>query len=217
MATISRENTRSIEEEADFLQLKNVDHIHFWVGNALQAMYFWWKGFGFQPVAYSGLETGNRRFASYVLQSGQIRLVFSAPYGPADEIAAHELVHGDGVKSVAFEVDDVAEAYRQTTSRGGAGVWEPREEKDEFGTLRTAAIHTYGEVQHVFVDRSEYTGPFAPTYQPLHFHAESTGLAAIDHIVGNVPLGKMNTWVNFYHQVMGFRLLIHFDDQDIST
>lgn len=210
-------STRPMEEEADFLQLKSVDHLQFWVGNAKQAMYWWWKGFGFKPIAYSGFETGNRRFASYVLQSEQIRFVVSAPYGPTDEIAAHQLVHGDGVKVIALEVDDVEDAYRQTTSRGGSGVWGPKEEKDEFGTYRTSAIRTYGEVVHVFVDRSDYKGPFAPTYQPIDHPAVSTGLAAIDHIVGNVQLGKMNTWVNFYHQVMGFRQLIHFDDEDIST
>lgn len=208
---------RPMTQEGDFLNLKSVDHIHFWVGNAKQAMYYWWKGFGFQPVAYSGLETGNRQFASYVLVSGQIRLVVSAPYSPSSEIAAHHLVHGDGVKVVAFEVNDLAQAYAELVARGAVVAWPPREEIDEFGELRTAAIRVYGETLHVFVDRSAYGGPFAPTYQPIEFPAEPTGLAAIDHIVGNVQLGKMNTWVNFYHQVMGFRQLVHFDDQDIST
>jgi 4-hydroxyphenylpyruvate dioxygenase len=210
-------DTRPMTEEGDFLQIKNIDHLHFWVGNAKQAMYFWWKGFGFTPVAYSGLETGNREFASYVLESGHIRFVVSAAYGPTSEIAAHHLVHGDGVKAVALEVDDVEEAYAQTTQRGAPGVYPPREEKDDFGVLRSAAIRTYGEVLHIFVDRSDYRGPFAPTYRPLDLKATSTGLAAIDHIVGNVQLGKMNHWVDYYHQVMGFRQLIHFDDKDIST
>ncbi len=209
--------TRPMTEEADFLKINAVDHIHFWVGNAKQAMYYWWKGFGFRPVAYAGLETGNRRFASYVLESGKIRFVVSAAYSPSDEIAAHHLLHGDGVKVVALEVDDVASAYTETTKRGGVGVWSPREESDEYGILRTSAIRTYGEVLHVFVDRSDYTGPFAPSYRPLDLPAESAGLAAIDHVVGNVQLGKMNHWVNFYHQVMGFRQLLHFDDKDIST
>ncbi len=108
VATTTNTETRPITEEADFLEIKNIDHIHFWVGNAKQAMYFWWKGFGFKPVAYSGLETGNRRFASYVLKSGHIRIVVSAPYLPSDEMAAHQMLHGDGVKVVALEVDDVA-------------------------------------------------------------------------------------------------------------
>ena len=204
-------------EEADFLQLKSIDHIQFWVGNAKQAMYYWWKGFGFKPVAYSGLETGNRHFASYVLQSQKIRIVVSAPYGPSSEIAAHHLVHGDGVKTIALEVDDVEKAYTATLARGARSGWSPRAEIDDFGELRTAAIQTYGEVLHVFVDRSSYGGPFGPGYQPIDLPAKSAGLAAVDHIVGNVQLGKMDQWVNYYHQVMGFRQLIHFDDQDIST
>ncbi|MEX0787437.1 MAG: 4-hydroxyphenylpyruvate dioxygenase [Anaerolineales bacterium] len=209
--------TRPITEEADFLQIKSIDHLHFWVGNAKHAMYFWWKGMGFQPVAYSGLETGNRRFASYVLQSGKIRFVVSTAYSPADEMAAHHLIHGDGVKAIALAVDDVESAHRETTSRGAASAWAPREEADEFGVLRTAAIRTYGEVLHIFVDRDDYTGPFAPGYRALDLPAEPVGLVAVDHVVGNVQLGKMNTWVRFYHEVMGFRQLIHFDDQDIGT
>lgn len=208
---------RAITEEADFLQIKSIDHVHFWVGNAKHAMYYWWKGFGFKPVAYSGLETGNRRYASYVLASGQIRFAISAPYSPSDEMAAHHMLHGDGVKVIALEVEDVYQAFRETVARGAAPAWAPHEEADEFGELRSAAIHTYGEVLHVFVDRSDYDGPFAPTYRPTEHEAQPTGLVAIDHIVGNVQLGKMNYWVNFYHQVMGFRQLLHFDDQDIST
>lgn len=209
---------RPITEEGDFLQIKSVDHVHFYVGNAKHAMYFWWKAFGFTPVAYSGLETGNRDFASYVLQSGQIRLVVSAPYGPTSEIAAHHLVHGDGVKIIALGVEDVESAWRETTARGGRSAWAPREERDENGSFRSAAIHTYGETLHVFVDRSAYRGIFAPSYRPISDKpAQAIGLAAVDHMVGNVPLGKMNQWVQFYHQVMGFRQLLHFDDQDIST
>jgi 4-hydroxyphenylpyruvate dioxygenase len=217
VATAQQAEARPRTEEGDFLQIKSIDHIQFWVGNAKQAMYYWWKGLGFTPVAYSGLETGNRSAASYVLESGQIRVVLTAPYGPTSEIAAHQMLHGDGVKVVALEVDDVPQAYAATVQRGAVPAWAPREEIDEFGGLRTAAIHTYGEVLHVFVDRSSYGGPFAPTYRPLNKTAESAGLAAVDHIVGNVQLGKMNSWVEFYHRVMGFRQLIHFDDQDIST
>lgn len=218
MAQAAQFDSRPITEEGDFLQIKSVDHIHFYVGNAKHAMYYWWKGFGFTPVAYSGLETGNRDFASYVLQSGQIRLVVSAAYGPSSALAAHHMLHGDGVKHIAIEVDDVEQAWRETTRRGGKSAWEPREQKDEHGVYRTAAIYTYGETVHVFVDRSQYKGPFAPTYRPISDKkAESAGLAAVDHMVGNVQLGKMNHWVNFYHQVMGFRQLLHFDDKDIST
>jgi 4-hydroxyphenylpyruvate dioxygenase len=208
---------RPMDEEGDFMQIKSIDHVHFWVGNAKHAMYYWWKAFGFRPVAYSGLETGNRRYASYVLESGKIRFVVSAPYAPSDEMAAHHMLHGDGVKVIALEVEDVARAYAETMARGAAIAWAPREEVDEFGELRSAAIRAYGEVLHVFIDRSAYGGPFAPTYRPLELEAEPAGLAAVDHIVGNVQLGKMDYWVNFYHKVMGFRQLLHFDDKDIST
>src|SRR5512147_1748869 len=213
----AKPETRPITEEADFLQIKSVDHVHFYVGNAKHAMYYWLKAFGFKPVAYSGLETGNRDFASYVLESGQARFVVSAPYTPSSPLAAHHMLHGDGVKVIALEVDDVEKAWKETTSRGGKSGWAPREEKDDFGIFRTSAIYTYGETLHVFVDRGDYKGIFAPTYKPINYEAESTGLAAVDHMVGNVQLGKMNHWVNFYHQVMGFRQLLHFDDKDIST
>ncbi len=211
-------DTRPITEEADFLQIKAIDHVHFYVGNARHAMYYWWKAYGFTPVAYSGLETGNREFASYVLTQGQARFVVSAAYTPTSEISAHHMVHGDGVKVIALEVDDVEKAWTETTSRGGISAWRPREQKDDFGIYRTSAIHTYGETLHLFVDRADYKGAFAPTYRPIkNKAAQSSGLAAIDHIVGNVALGKMNEWVKFYHQVMGFRQLLHFDDKDIST
>jgi 4-hydroxyphenylpyruvate dioxygenase len=213
----SKSESRPITEEGDFLQIKSIDHVHFYVGNAKHAMYYWWKGFGFKPVAYSGLETGNREFASYVLESGTARFVVSAPYTPSSPLAAHHMVHGDGVKVIAMEVEDVESAWRETTARGGKSAWAPREEKDEFGIFRTSAIYTYGETLHVFVDRDDYKGAFAPTYRPFERKAESAGLAAIDHIVGNVQLGKMNDWVRFYHEVMGFRQLLAFDDKDIST
>ncbi len=211
-------DSRPITEEGDFLQIKAVDHVHFYVGNAKHAMYYWWKAYGFKPVAYSGLETGNREFASYVLEAGQARFVVSAPYTPSSSLASHHMLHGDGVKVIALEVDDVEKAWKETTSRGGKSAWAPREEKDDFGIYRSSAIYTYGETLHVFVDRDDYKGIFAPTYRPIKDkEAQSVGLAAIDHIVGNVQLGKMNEWVNFYHKVMGFRQLMHFDDNDIST
>jgi 4-hydroxyphenylpyruvate dioxygenase len=208
---------RPMTEEADFLQINAIDHVHWWVGNAKQTAYYWWKGFGFKPVAYSGLETGNRRFASYVLDSGKIRFVISSPYKPTDEMAAHHMLHGDGIKVIALGVDDVAQAWRATTSRGAVSEWMPREETDEHGVVRTAAIRAYGDTLHVFVDRSAYNGTFMPTYRPLERDSDSAGLVAIDHIVGNVELGKMNQWVNYYHHIMGFRQLLSFDDKDIST
>jgi 4-hydroxyphenylpyruvate dioxygenase len=206
-----------LTQETDFLKLNSWDHVHLWVGNAKHAMYYWWKAFGFKPVAYSGLETGNREFASYVLESGKIRLVVSAAYSPTSEIAAHHMLHGDGVKMIGLGVDDVDSAWEETTQRGAKSAWAPRQERDDFGEYRTAAIHTYGETLHVFVDRSDYDGVFAPTYQPLDMPHESAGLVVLDHMVGNVQLGKMNHWVDFYRDVMGFKQLLHFDDKDIST
>jgi len=197
MAELVSTDDRPITEEADFLQIKSIDHIHFWVGNALQSMYFWSKGFGFKPIAYSGLETGNRRFASYVLESGKIRFVLSSAYGPSDEMSAHQLLHGDGVKVVALQVDDVEQAYAATIERGARSAWAPKEEADDSGVFRTSAIHTYGEVLHVFVDRADYKGTFAPTYEPLNSNIAGAGLAALDHVVGNVELGKMDYWVKF--------------------
>ncbi|NDJ85848.1 MAG: 4-hydroxyphenylpyruvate dioxygenase [Chloroflexi bacterium] len=207
-------------EEADFLKLKAFDHVTLWVGNAKQAAYFYQHALGFTPVAYAGLETGNRKAASYVMQQGKIRLVLTAPYHPSSEISAHLMVHGDGVRSIAMEVPDAQEAYDVTTGRGAIGVHSPIEFRDENGVVRVSAIQAYGDTIHEFVERSDYSGTFMPGYRPIEGAKEaqnSVGLAAVDHIVGNVELGKMNYWVNFYHQVMGFRQLIHFDDEAIST
>ncbi|PJF44504.1 MAG: 4-hydroxyphenylpyruvate dioxygenase [Phototrophicales bacterium] len=212
-------DARPITQEADFLRLKAFDHVELWVGNAKQAAYFYQHAFGFTPIAYSGLETGNRKFASYVLQQGKIRLVVTAPYHPNTEISAHHLVHGDGVKAIGLEVFDAAEAYEVTTSRGARGVHEAMTLSDDFGQVSISAIETYGDTIHRFVERSGYEGPFWPGYEPIGDGKprKTVGLAAIDHIVGNVELGKMNYWVKFYHQTMGFRQLIHFDDAAIST
>ena len=213
------DTTRAITEEGDFLKIKDVDHVELWVGNAYQAAYFWQHAFGFKPVAYSGLETGDRRNASYVLEQGKIRLVVTSNYHPDSEIGAHQLVHGDGVKAVAFSVDDVDSAWAETTSRGAEGVEAPSESSDDHGVLRHATVRTYGDTVHKLIDRSGYSGPFAPGYTAFASTADviAVGLAHVDHMVGNVELGKMDHWVNWYHQVMGFRQLLHFDDQDIST
>jgi 4-hydroxyphenylpyruvate dioxygenase len=209
---------RPIDQEGDFLTINAIDHIEFWVGNAKQSSYYW-KLWGFKPVAYSGLETGNRRFASYVLEQSQIRFVLSTPYTPHDEMSAHILLHGDGVKVIAMEVDDVESAWRETTQRGATGLSAPAESKDEFGLLRTASIAGYGQTVFQFVDRSDYSGAFKPSYRPLPEDKTvvPTGLAAVDHIVGNVELGKMNYWVEWFHKTMGFRQIIHYDDKVIHT
>ncbi len=202
---------RSITEEADFLTIKDVDHIELWVGNAYQAAQFWQHTFGFKRVAYSGLETGNRQTASHVLQQGKIRLVVTGSYRPDSEVAAHHLIHGDGVKVVAFQVDDVEQAFAATVERGAEPIQSPTTLKDDHGVLRTAMIATYGDTVHRLVERDDYAGVFMPGYEarePLE-NVPEVGLAHVDHIVGNVQLGKMNYWVNWYHRVMGFRQLLH--------
>lgn len=209
---------RAIDQEGDFLQIEAMDHVELWVGNAKQAVYYW-KVWGFKPIAYSGLETGNRRFASYVMEQGKIRFVLSTPYSPHDEMAAHHLLHGDGVKVIAMQVQDVESAYRETTARGAKGVQSPAELRDDNGAVRTASIQGYGQTIFKFVERADYAGKFLPGYKGLGEDktVKSVGLAAIDHIVGNVELGKMNYWVNWFHQTMGFRQIVHYDDKVIHT
>lgn len=211
---------RPMTEEADFLTLKGMDHVELWVGNAKQAAFYYQHAFGFTPVAYSGLETGNRKTTSYAMQQGKIRLVLTGAYHPNTELSAHHMMHGDGVKVIALEVPDASAAYEATTTRGATGLHDVMETEDENGVIRTSAIQIYGDTIHRFVERTSYKGVFMPGFHAIPNADESknaVGLAAIDHMVGNVELGKMNYWVNFYHQVMGFRQLIHFDDQAIST
>jgi len=198
--------------------IHDVDHIELWVGNAKQAASYW-RQWGFAPVAYSGLETGNRRFASWVMEQKRIRVVLSSPYSGQDEMAAHHLVHGDGVKTISLRVDDVDAAYRSTTARGAVGVAPPREQSDDTGTVRTAAIQGFGQTHFRFVDRGEYGGAFAPTYVrlPVDGHTIPAGLVAVDHIVANVELGKMDHWADWFRNAFGFEQILHFDDDVIHT
>jgi len=205
---------------ADFLPLKGIDHVEFWVGNAKQAAAYYRALWGFTPVAYAGLETGVRDRASYVMVQNDIRFVFTAPLLDTGELAEHVRRHGDGVHDIAFAVDDVASAWRETTSRGAVSAHEPTELTSEKGVLRRSAIHTYGEVLHSFVDRSDYHGAFAPGYHRItNPAAAATGqqLLEVDHCVGNVALGDMNRFVDFYRDVLGFSQLIHYDDKVIHT
>ncbi|MEX0625059.1 MAG: 4-hydroxyphenylpyruvate dioxygenase [Chloroflexota bacterium] len=205
---------------ADFLPLKGIDHVEFWVGNAKQAAAYYRALWGFTPVAYAGLETGVRDRASYVLVQNDIRFVFTAPLTEAGELAEHVRRHGDGVHDIAFAVDDVSSAWRETTTRGARSALEPTELTGEKGVLRQSAIHTYGEVLHSFIDRSDYTGAFAPGYHRLtRPRAAATGqqLLEVDHCVGNVALGDMNRFVDFYRDALGFSQLIHYDDKVIHT
>ena len=206
-------------ETADFLPLKGTDHAEFYVGNARQAAYFYRAAFGMSLVAYAGPETGRRDRASYVLQQGKVRFVLTTALRADSEIAAHVNLHGDGVRSIALWVDDARQAWHATTSRGARSVQEPTELSDEYGRVTVASIATYGDTIHTFVDRGHYNGPFLPGYRAMPHDpvARPAGLLHIDHIVGNVGWHAMNEWVDFYHNVMGFSLYQHFDDQDIST
>jgi 4-hydroxyphenylpyruvate dioxygenase len=207
--------------EQDFMPIKNWDHVEFYVGNAKQAAQFYNATFGFVPVAYAGLETGLRDRASYVMQQGKIRFVLTSALSPESPIAQHVLLHGDGAKDIALEVPDAEHAYREAVARGATSAHEPVVQEDEFGRVRRAAIFTYGETIHSFIERQDYKGPFLPGYRAVEATAEQRardcGLRAIDHVVGNVELGKMNEWVKFYEDVMGFKQLIHFTDEAIST
>jgi 4-hydroxyphenylpyruvate dioxygenase len=203
----------------DFMPLLGWDYIEFWVGNAKQASYFYEHAFGFTRTAYAGPETGVRDRASYVLEQGDIRFVVTSPLREDSEIAKHHARHGDGVKEIALTVPDATEAYRQAVQRGARGVVEPRRDEDESGSLETSAIATYGDTVHTFVNRGGYTGPFKPGYVSVSANGQAAGvgLTNIDHVVGNVELGRMNHWVEYYERAFGMTEMIHFSDEDIST
>jgi 4-hydroxyphenylpyruvate dioxygenase len=203
----------------DFMPLHGIDHVEFYVGNALQAASYWARSLGFTEVAYAGLETGVRDRASHILEQGRIRIVLTGALVPGHEIGAHVAAHGDGVKVIALGVPDVDHAYHEATTRGARGVQEPHDLSDENGTVRLASIAAYGDTLHTFVDRSNYKGAFLPGYVPRGTApiAGDAGLLAIDHIVGNVELGHMDEWVKYYEDVFGMREMLHFSDDDIST
>jgi len=203
----------------DFLPLNGTDYVEFYVGNAKQSAYYYQLAFGYSLVAYAGPETGVRDRASYVLQQGKVRLVLTTSLYPNSPISEHVKLHGDGVKVLALWVDDARSAYNETTSRGAFGTQEPLVLSDEHGEVVIASIATYGETWHTFVERKNYNGPFLPGYKAITspLEVKSTGLLHIDHCVGNVGWGEMNTWIKFYEDVMGFKLLVTFDDKDIST
>ncbi|MBK7149710.1 MAG: 4-hydroxyphenylpyruvate dioxygenase [Bacteroidetes bacterium] len=210
---------QNVSGAADFLPLNGTDHIEFYVGNAKQSAYYYQSAWGYDLIAYAGPETGVRDRASYVLQQGKIRLVLTTAMSPDSEISKHVLQHGDGVKVLALWVDDARASFEATTKRGAKAVMEPTVLKDAFGEVVVSAIQTYGETIHKFVERRNYTGSFLPDYVPKKslFTVKGVGLKHVDHCVGNVELGRMNEWVKFYEEVMGFKLLLTFDDKDIST
>ncbi len=221
MSTATAMNTTEMKTSTapDFLPLNGTDYVEFYVGNAKQTAYYYQHAFGFQPLAYAGLETGIRDRASYVLQQGKIRLMFTTALTPDSDIAQHVLRHGDGVKVVALWVDDATSAFNETTKRGAKPYLEPTTESDKQGKVVRSGIHTYGDTVHIFVERKDYDGAFLPGYRAWKGTSTSTpcGLLYVDHMVGNVELGKMNEWVDFYSKVMGFTQLVSFDDKDIST
>src|SRR5579859_6409779 len=202
----------------DFMPLDGWDHVELYVGNAKQAAYWYEHALGFSRTAYAGPETGVRDRASYLLEQGDVRVVLTSALREDSEVTRHQARHGDGVKDIALAVPDAAEAYRQAVQRGARGVVEPHVVEDEFGRVELAAIATYGETLHSFVTRADYAGLYLPGYRALEGERRAgVGLTAIDHCVGNVELGRMDHWVEFYERSFGMTEMIHFSDEDIST
>jgi 4-hydroxyphenylpyruvate dioxygenase len=208
------------ETQTDFLPLQGTDYVEFYVGNAKQAAHYYMSAFGFQAIAYAGPETGMKDRASYVVRQNKLTFVLTTPIRANNEIADHIYKHGDGVKALALRVDDATDAWEQTTKRGGKSYMEPQRLKDENGEVVLSGIHTYGDTVHLFVERKNYNGAFMPGYRAWsnpHFSTPDTGLLYVDHCVGNVGWNQMNPWVKFYEDVMGFKNILTFDDEDIST
>lgn len=203
----------------DFLPINGTDYVEFYVGNAKQAAYYYQTAFGFQPLAYRGLETGDTEKTSYVLRQGKVTFVFTTSLVPDSEISKHCNKHGDGVKFIALWVDDATHSFNETVKRGAKPYLKPVKQEDENGAVITSGIHTYGDTIHLFIERKNYNGLFLPgfvAWEPS-YRTEEIGFKYIDHIVGNVDWGQMNVWAKFYADVMGFSQLISFDDKDIST
>jgi len=207
------------EPTTDVFPINGTDYIEFWVGNAKQASLYYRTAWGYKVTAYRGPETGVRDRVSYLLEQGKIRLVLTSALGSVGPIADHVHKHGDGVRDLALWVDDAREAFHLAVERGAKPAREPEVINDKDGEFIIAAIHTYGETIHTLVERRNYRGLFMPGFQPVttEYNPEPVGLEYVDHCVGNVELGKMNQWVKFYEDVMGFKNLISFDDKDIST
>jgi 4-hydroxyphenylpyruvate dioxygenase len=206
-------------ETTDEMPLLGIDHVELYVGNASQASYFFTQALGFRHTAYAGLETGIRDRASHVLEQGRIRFVLTSPLLGTSEIARHVAQHGDGVRVIALSVPDAEHAYRYAVRHGARGVREPWEEADDHGTVRMSTIATYGDTLHTFVQRDGYEGAFMPGFEPADgADAEDAGLlVGIDHVVGNVELGRLDEWVSYYERVFGMTEMLHFTDRDIST
>jgi 4-hydroxyphenylpyruvate dioxygenase len=206
-------------QQEDFLPLEGTDYVEFYVGNAKQAANFYKTAFGFQSIAYAGPETGLKDRCSYVIRQNKLTFVLTTSLRPDNEIADHVYKHGDGVKVLALKVNDATTAWEETTKRGGKSCLEPTTIKDDEGELVMSGIHTYGDTVHYFIERKNYNGLFMPGFRKWesNYNPESTGLLYVDHCVGNVGWNQMNPWVKFYEDVMGFRNILTFDDNDIST
>jgi 4-hydroxyphenylpyruvate dioxygenase len=203
----------------DFLPLQGTDYVEFYVGNAKQAAHFYKTAFGFQSLAYAGPETGVKDKVSYVIRQNKLTFVLTTPLKGNNDIADHIYKHGDGVKVLALKVDDATSAWHETTKRGGKSYLQPVTLKDDNGEVVLSGIHTYGDTVHLFVERKNYSGVFMPGFREWKsgYNPASTGLLYVDHCVGNVGWNQMNPWVKFYEEVMGFKNILSFDDNDIST
>jgi 4-hydroxyphenylpyruvate dioxygenase len=199
------------------LKIRSIHHVELWVGNAKQSAFYYRNGVGFAQFAYAGLETGSRNVTSYALQQGKARLILSTALQTDGFFANHLAKHGDAVRDIAFHVNDADEAYHQALSRGATGLETPRTVTDQFGSIRRAAIQTYGDTIHSLISYQDYAGPFLPGFTAADAAGQNAGILRIDHIVGNVELGKMNEWADWYSRVLGFHRYINFDDKDIST
>jgi 4-hydroxyphenylpyruvate dioxygenase len=218
MATIAQKQVPATQN--DFLPLQGTDYVEFYVGNAKQAAHYYMTAFGFQSLAYAGPETGVKDKVSYVVRQHKLTFVLTTPLRGGGPIADHIYKHGDGVKFLALRVDDAADAWEQTTKRGGRSFLEPQHLEDAQGTVVLSGIHTYGETVHLFVERNNYSGPFMPGFRAwsiANYQPADTGLLYVDHCVGNVGWNQMEPWVKFYEDVMGFKNILSFDDEDIST
>jgi 4-hydroxyphenylpyruvate dioxygenase len=218
MATATTTNPSSTIN-TDFLPLQGTDYVEFYVGNAKQAAHFYKTAFGFQSLAYAGPETGIKDRVSYAIRQNKLTFVLTTPIRSGNPIADHIYKHGDGVKVLALKVEDAQSAFDETTKRGARAYMEPTVLKDDKGEVVLSGIHTYGDTVHVFVERRNYQGAFMPGFREWksEYNPTETGLLYVDHCVGNVGWNQMNPWVKFYEEVMGFRNILSFDDNDIST
>jgi 4-hydroxyphenylpyruvate dioxygenase len=217
---LSETKKKTLTTAHDFLPLLGTDHIEFYVGNAKQAAHYYMSAFGFQAYAYAGPETGRKDRVSYVLKQNKLVFVLTTPLKDNNPIADHIYKHGDGVKVLALAVDDSINAWHETTERGARSYMKPEFYKDEFGEVIVSGIHTYGDTVHLFVERKNYKGPFMPGFREWEnefYQPSDAGLMYVDHCVGNVGWNQMNPWVKFYEDVMGFKNILTFDDNDIST